>query len=204
MWKFYSPGSWRLEAACDSLEVPEMVSIPAFQSLVPNSCSEHPSTKAVRGSESCFLTQRQTNEYKQSHQLTAEGLAVLLLLPPFPNLSNFPLRARCPFCVRCHSTQCLHWGPRGSGPRILWVQSPLPRVPCWVKGWMRKVAGRGIQTKLFCGLFLRKCQKIHSPYSFPVLHSTSPSPHKTHTQALVLGKNQDMMYRSASMLRPRL
>lgn len=94
---------------------------------VPNSCSEHPSTKAVRGLESCFLTQRETNlkEYKQSYQLTAEGLAVLLLLPPFPNLSNFPLRARCPFCVRYHSTQYLHWGPSGSRPRILWVPSPL-------------------------------------------------------------------------------
>lgn len=173
---------------------------------VPNSCSEHPSTKAVRGLESCFLSQRETNlkEYKQSYQLTAEGLAVLLLLPPFPNLSNFPLRARCPFCVRYHSTQYLHWGPSGSRPRILWVPSPLWRVPCWGKGWMGKLVGRGMQTKLFCGLFLRKRQKSHSPYSFPVLHSTSPSPHWTHTQELVLGKNRDIMCKSASMLTARL
>lgn len=146
---FCGPDSCKLglSATCLRSQCPVQHSKP----WLPNSCPEDPSTRAVRGIESCFLPrQTQNKEYKLSHQWTAEGLAVPPPpLPPFPIHSNFPLRAGCPFCVRCHSTRCRRWGPRAMGPRIPCEQRPLWRVPRWARGQMGKVVGRKIQTKSY-------------------------------------------------------
>ena len=112
------PSKLKPEMPCDPPEIPEAASSSAPQSLAPNSCSEDPSTKAVRGWASCLLGRQTRNkQYQQAHQWTAEGPAAPPLLPASPDPSNSPSRARCPFCVRCHSTRCLRWGPRAGGPR---------------------------------------------------------------------------------------
>lgn len=109
---------------------------------IPNSWSEDSSTKADGDLEGLSHPDTEQKKHEQAHQQTAEGLAAPPPLPAFPTHSNFPLRAGCPFCVRCHSTRCLRWGPREVGPRIRWVRSPL----WWAVG-RRCHAGQGVKGK---------------------------------------------------------
>lgn len=77
--------------------------------------------RQLRGSCTAAAEARETSRTETqegdqpAHPLTAGGPAAPPPPPPSPGPSGRPSRAGCPSCVRCHSTQCLRWGPGTEG-----------------------------------------------------------------------------------------